>query len=496
MRRRENKLKETLRNQAVLSTERIKGQLNHTNDVKEREIDSQKETYTLFYISSLIDQEKLESKIIKPLTKMENSDISNELYSEEITSIENNDEAINGLLDGYCFLVKKGDTSEGFLLRASASTDREISEPVIEKTILGSHVGFVESVDKNIFLLRKITKTPHFTVRKYTLGFSTTTDVSLVFLDHLADPEIVKKVEKRIESIDLDSIRSIGDIQDCIEDHIFTPFPQLLLTERPDRASANLKDGRVVLLMDGSPTAIILPATFTIFFQSPDDHITRWGLGSIFKLIRLFSYVCALLLPALYIAFVGFHYEVIPLELVYSLQSSLSYVPFPPLVELMIMQFSLELLREASIRLPPSIAVTFGIVGGVVVGTAMVEGGIVSYGGLIIVAITAVASFVQPNLEMSSTIRILGLPLMLLAATFGFFGIFLGLSFIFIHLSRLTSFGAPYFAPFAPFRIKGLAKTIIRVPVWFKKKKLKSSSYVKNKQHSREWKRDESEEPY
>jgi len=491
-----NKSKEPLINQANLSVKYIKSQLNHTSDLKDRQIHSNNQIYIMLYIDSLVDQEKLESKIIKPLTKLENNDILNELYSVEINSTRSNEEVINGLLDGYCLLIKKGENREGFLLKADASTDREISEPVIEKTILGSHVGFVESLDKNIYLLRKTTKSPSFTVRKYTLGSSTTTDVSLIFLDHLVDPEILKMVEERIQSITLDSIRSAGDIQDWMEDHAFSPFPQLLLTERPDRASANIKDARVVLLIDGSPTVIILPATFMTFFQSPDDYTTRWGVGSFFRLIRLFSYINALILPALYIAFVSFHYEVIPLELVYSLQSSLSYVPFRPIIELMIMQLSLELLREASIRLPPSVAVTFGIVGAVVVGTAMVEGGIVSYGGLIIVALTAVSSFVQPNIEMSSSIRVLGLPLMLLAATFGFLGIFIGLSFMLIHLSRLTSFGYPYFSPFAPLKVKDFKDTIIRVPSWMMHKNFKKSPSFKGNKRSREWKQDESEEPY
>ncbi|WP_017795562.1 spore germination protein [Oceanobacillus kimchii] len=496
MRLKRNKSKKSLINQANLSIENIKSQLNHTSDLKDREIHSNNQIYIILYINSLVDQEKLESKIIKPLIKMENNNILNELYSQEISTAKSNKIAINGLLDGYCLLIKKGRNSEGFLLKAAASTDREVSEPTTEKTILGAKVGFVESLDKNIYLLRKTTKSPGFTVKKYTLGSSTTTDVSLIYLDHLVDPEIIKKVEQRIKSITLDSIRSAGDIQDCIEDYSFTPFPQLLLTERPDRASANLKDGRVALIIDGSPTVIIVPATFMTFFQTPDDYITRWWLGSFFRFIRLFGYIIALILPALYIAFVSFHYEVIPLELVYSLQSSLSYVPFRPIIELMIMQLSLELLREASIRLPPSIATTFGIVGGLVVGTAMVEAGIVSYGGLIIVALTSVSSFVQPNIEMSSSIRVLGFPLMLLAATFGFFGIIIGVLFVLIHLSRLTSFGLPYFSPFVPLNLEDFKDTIIRVPSWMMYKHSKNSPHFKQEKRSRKWKQDESEEPY
>jgi spore germination protein KA len=423
---------------------------------------------------------------------MENNDIQNEVHNEEIIRTNSNEEVIKRLLEGYCLILEKSGKKEGFLLKALAAYDREVTEPSIEQTIQGANVGFVESIDKNIFLLRQNTRTPKLTVKSYTFGTVTTTDVRIVYVEGLANPEVIKKLEKRLKYFNVDSIRSPGDITDSIEDHTFTPFPQLLLTERPDRASANLKDGKVVLLIDGSPVAIVLPATFMSFFSTPDDYITRWELGSFFRFLRLFSYMNALLLPSLYVAVVSFHYEMIPLELVYSLQTSISYVPFPPVIELLILQLSLELLREASIRLPPSVATTFGIVGAVVVGTAMVEAGIVSFGALIIVSITAVSSFVQPNIEMRSSIRVLGFPLMIYAAIFGFTGIWVGLLTIFIHLSRIRSFGEPYFVPFAPLKVRDFKDTIVRVPSWMRNK----THAFKKVKKSRKWKLDESEEPY
>ncbi|UJL46909.1 spore germination protein [Virgibacillus sp. NKC19-16] len=501
-RRRESKKKQVnspktnFKNQRALSIENIKVQLNHTDDLKDREIHINHQIYIILYIAPIVDQEKLETKVIEPLTKTENNDISNVLYNQEINRIRGNEKAINGLLDGNCLLMKKDGHEEGLLLNVNASHGRDVSQLETEKTILGPHEGFVEDLDKNISLLRKRTENPRFTVKKYPLGAETNTDVALIYLNNLVNPEILKKVDQRLKSINLDSIRSSGNIQDCIEDDAFSPFPQLLVTERPDRTAANLMDGRAVLLIDGDPTVFVLPATFMMFFQSPDDYVNRWGLGSFFRILRLLSYVNALLFPAFYVALVSFHYEIFPTELVYSFQSSLSYVPFRPIIELMIMQFSLELLREASIRLPNSIAQTFGIVGGLVVGTAMVEAGLVSYGGLIVVAITAVSSFAQPNIEMSSTIRVLGFPLMIMAATFGLLGIMLGSLFIFIHLSRITSFGVPYFAPFAPLNIHEFKDTIIRLPVWMQDKRPKTSSRYQKGKTSREWKSHESEEPY
>ncbi|MBT2668511.1 spore germination protein [Bacillus sp. ISL-4] len=485
-----------LKNQQVFSIENIKKQLNHTEDLKDREVNINDVTYIILYISPLVDQEKLESKVIEPLIKMEHNDILNELYSKEIKIISNNEEAICGILDGYCLLLKKENYHEGFLLDVTETIGRVVSEPLTEKTLLGAHEGFVESLDKNIYLLRKRVKIPGFTVKKYILGSKVPTDVSLIYVNQLVNPEIIKKVEERLKSISLDFIRSPGDIQDCIEDQTFSPFPQLLDTELPERAASNLKDGRIALVIDGSPKAFILPVIFSVFFQSPDDYSSRWELGSFFRILRLSGYINALILPALYIAIVTYHYEVIPTELVYSFQSSLSFVPFRPIIELMGMQFTFELLREASIRLPTSIASTFGIVGALVVGTAMVEAGFVSYGGLIIVALTAVSSFVQPNIEMSSSIRVLGFPLMIMAGMFGFLGIMLGVLLILIHLSRLTSFGVPYFSPFAPLKVHEFKDTIIRVPVWMKGDHPKSSSRIQKGKMEREWKLNESEDPY
>jgi spore germination protein KA len=273
---------------------------------------------------------------------------------------------------------------------------------------------------------------------------------------------------------------------------MYSTFPQLLLTESPERVAANLKDGKIALMMDGSSVIFVLPATFSMFFQTPDDYTARWVLGFFYRTIRYFGYVIALYLPAVYVAVASFHYELIPTELVYSFQQSLSYVPFRPVIELIGMQASLELLREASLRLPTPVAATFGIVGAIVVGTAMVEAGFISYGGLVVVAITAVSSFVQPNNEMSNSIRVLGFPLMIFASIFGFLGLVLGTLVAVIHLSRLETFGKPYFTPFAPLKFKEFKDTLIRTPVSMGKKKEKQ----KGKKAKKGWKLDEGENPY
>lgn len=480
----------------LLSLEKIKAELNDTDDLKTREIQINRQEYIIFYISNIVDQEKLESKVIEPLTKVNSADILQEVYSEEVKQVNAETEIIDGLLDGFCFLVQKEEATEGFLLKVTASLGREISEILTEKTVVGSYEGFVENLDENIGLLRKRIKSPSFKVKDFEIGEKAPTRLSLAYLENNADSKILKEIEEHLESIELDFLDSPGDIQDYIEGSTYSPFPQLLITENPVRATSNMMDGKIALLVDGSATIFILPATFVVFFQSPDDFISRWWLGSFFRIVRLIGYIFALTLPALYVAIISYHYEIIPTDLVYSFQPSLSYVPFSPIIELIAMQFAFEFLREASLRLPPSVAATFGIVGAIVVGTAMVEAGFVSYGGLIVVAMTAVASFVQPNFEMSSTIRILGLPLMILAGIFGVMGIVFGLLLILIHLTRLTSFGVPYFTPFAPLKIHDFKDTIIRTPIWMRKQQSKTSPQHRKKKTKWEWKLHEGEDPY
>jgi spore germination protein KA len=475
-----------------LSLQSLQSQFEHSDDLNVTKIESNNHSFVLLYLSSLVDQDKLETKVIQPLTKMERDNFPHGIYTEQVQSLSTTKEAVQRILEGCAIVLENEQANEGYSVGVRASASREVTELVNEKTIFGSHEGFVEDIQENITLIRKRIASPIVAVKDYELGSEAKTTVTMVYIKGIADSNIVRRVEERIQSIDVDYIRSPGDVQGLIEDDVFSPFPQLLVTEDPERTAANLKDEKIALLVQGSPTVFILPATFTMFFQSPDDYMSRWHLGTIYRMIRYFGYTVALILPALYIAIVSFHYEVIPTELVYSFQQSLSYVPFRPILELIGMQIAFEFLREASLRLPPPVAATFGIVGAIVVGTAMVEAGFVSYGGLVIVAITAVGSFVQPNIEMSNSIRILGFPLMILAGVFGLPGIVVGLCFITIHLTRLTTFGTPYFVPFAPLRIKEFKDSVFRFPATFRKQVNRSS---KNKR-IRGWKAVERKDPY
>ncbi|MDT0158859.1 spore germination protein [Bacillus sp. AG4(2022)] len=481
----------------LVSADHVRKKMEGSDDFKERIIEAEGRTLYLFFLSSMVDDARLEERIIKPLSLSAGNLIEKQAQTQEVQRTSILSDALKGILTGYCFAMEH-DSSEGVLLSAASSLSREISDPADEHIIQGSHEGFIENIGKNLLLIRKRIENPNLKVKYITIGKATNTASALIYIENLTSGKLITEITKRLASISMDSIQSPGFIQDCIEDHPFSPFPQILNTERPDRAAAHLMEGRAVLITDGSPSVMIMPVTFFAFFQSPEDYNNRWYLGSFFRFLRLISFILSLILPAFYVAVVSYHHEIVPIELVYTLQASLNFVPVPPVIEAMFMQLALELLREAAVRLPQPIAQTIGIVGGLVIGTAVVEAGLVSNVMIIVVALTAIASFVIPSIEMSNTLRFIGFPLMLLASIFGFIGIVFGLLLLVIHLAQLKSFGVPYFSPFAPLRLKELKDTFIRVPVWLMKKRPKDSmaASLTKQGSSRGWKRNESEDTY
>ncbi len=443
----------------------LKAQFHNSEDLKFRPITFQNIKCLLAYIDPLVDEDKLQQTIMKPLLEKDELNIEDTVTSKEFKRSMNLYDAVNGLTKGFVVLLIEAQ-QHFYLFEAFSARSRAVSEPVNEQVVRGSHEGFVENIMQNLQMIRRRIENPNLVVRFFKVGKSTDTKLAIVYLQHLVNPKLIDEVEKRITSIKADSIQTPGYVEEFIEDSPFSPFPQMLSTERPDRLTAHIIEGRIGLLMEGSPSTLIMPVTFFAFYQSPEDYNSRWYIGSILRLIRVASFIFALGLPSLYIATVSFHSEVLPAELILNIKSSLENVPFPPLLEALIMQVVLELLREAAIRLPGPIAQTIGIVGGLVIGTAIVEANLVSNMMIIVVALTAISSFAVPSYEMSMSIRLLGFPLMLLSATFGFIGLVFGLSIILIHLCGLETFGTPYFSPLAPFRLNELKDSIVRLPRW------------------------------
>jgi spore germination protein len=362
-----------------------------------------------------------------------------------------------------------------YILDSKGWPQRTITDPQLESSLKGAHQGFLETGSQNIALIRRYLPHRELKIKEMTIGKRGKAKLWILYLADVAHPEVLKELETRIANVDIDSIINTGELVEFIEDNPYSPFPQFLLTERPDSTVSQLLQGRFTVIVDGSPSVLIAPTNFLSFFQNIDDYSTRWLIASFIRLLRFLAFAIALLLPAFYIAFISFNHEAIPMQLMFSIAESRARVPFPPLLEALLMEITLEMMREAGIRLPAPIGQTIGIVGGIIIGQAAVQAGIVSNIMVIVVASTAIASFIIPSYDMGTAIRLLRFPMMALAFMFGIVGIVIGMMTLVAHLVSLESLGTPYGSPLAPFRWADMKDAFVRLPIWTMVKRPKST---------------------
>jgi spore germination protein KA len=368
------------------------------------------------------------------------------------------------LLSGDAVILVDGSPC-GIAASSRGWKDRGVSEPAAQTVVRGPRESFTETLRTNTALIRRRIKDPHLWLETIQIGRVTRTDVAIMYIKGIANEKIVQEVRDRLKRIDIDGILESGYIEELIQDKTFTPFPTVHNTERPD-AAAGLLEGRVVILVDGTPFVLMVPALFAQFLQASEDYYQRWDFATLIRQIRYISLFISLLVPSMYIAITTFHQEIIPPRLLISLASQREGVPFPAFVEALLMEITFEILREAGVRMPRAIGQSISIVGTLVIGQAAVEAGIVSPAMVIVVAITAIANFVIPAFSVGISIRMLRFGLMALAASFGLYGIILGVIVIVLHLCSLRSFGAPYMSPFAPFHLAEQKDTLFRLPLW------------------------------
>lgn len=377
---------------------------------------------------------------------------------------------VNSILNGNTVLMING-VAHALIASTRGMESRAISEPVTEGVVRGPRQGFNETIRKNTALLRKIIKTPDLKMEMLKAGTLTRTDIVIAYIQGVAKDSIVDEVRRRIKQINLDSILESSYIEEMIEDHPYSPFPQIAHTERPDKAAAELLEGKVIIMVDGTPFVLLVPTVFVQFLQSSEDYYERYPMAFAVRFIRYLFFFIALLLPSAYIAATTYHQEMLPTPLLISVAGSREGVPFPAFIEALLMEITFEALREAGVRLPRPVGQAVSIVGALVIGEAAVQAGIVSPAMVIVVAVTAIASFTIPAFNAAITIRMLRFPVMALAAVLGFYGIMLGVLAILIHLCSLRSFGVPYLAPVAPFTWNGMKDMVWRSPWWLMKKR-------------------------
>lgn len=370
-------------------------------------------------------------------------------------------------------LVLAGDAA--FLIDGSAKAlmpctkgwdKRAVTEPETETVVRGPREGFTESLRTNTVLIRRRIKSTRLKMENMQIGVLTKTDVNIVWIEGIADSKVVQEVRNRLGRINTDSILESGYVEEFIEDAPFSVFPLVNYTERPDRVAAALLEGRVAIITDTTPMVLMVPVTFTDFLQSSEDYYLKYIFASVLRLLRLVTLNIALLLPAFYVAIVTYHQELLPTPLLISIASAREGVPFPAFVEALLMETTFEVLREAGVRLPRPVGQAVSIVGALVIGEAAVTAGLVSPAMVIVVALTAIASFTIPAYSGSFAVRLLRFPIMVAAAALGLFGIMAALLAILIHLCSLRSFGVPYLSPIAPTSWRDLKDIIVRAPWW------------------------------
>lgn len=399
--------------------------------------------------------------------------ILNLLFDEVLSVVEIKKETslaatIDCILSGDTAIFVDG-TSEIILIDSKGWKSRAIEEPVSEGLVRGPRDGFTESIRDNTVLIRRRVKDPSLRFDSTLVGTRSKTELIVAYIDNIVDHNLVKEVHRRIATIDIDEVEESGFIEQWIEDDFLSPFPQVHNTERPDKVSAALFQGRVAIMLDGTPMVLILPVTLGLLMHSPEDYYERWIVGTLTRLLRYLAAFFAVFSPSLYIALVTFHPGLIPSDLAFSIAATRDGVPFPAFVESIMMITTMELLQEAGLRLPKPIGQTVGIVGGLVIGDAAVSAGIVSPVMVIVVALTAISSFAIPSCHLAIAFRMIRFFAMFAAAIFGVYGVVLSLITIIIHLSNLTSIGHPYLAPFAPQMPRDWKDLILRAPVTFLK---------------------------
>ncbi|ALC90281.1 hypothetical protein AM500_11175 [Bacillus sp. FJAT-18017] len=442
------------------------------SDIVFREFRTGDRQSCLIFVDGLIDSPSIQLHAIKQL--LDSSDLNNltaKFIMNEIVSInsvketDSLDDSVKKVLAGNTILIIEG-LEKALSFDSKGGARRSVAEPESETAVRGPREGFTESLRVNTSLVRHKIRSNRLKIISKEIGEETATGVAVLYIEGLADPELVKEVESRLDRIKIDGILESGYIEEFIEDNPWSPFPQIQNTERPDTVAANLLEGRVAIIVDGTPFVLILPVVFWQFLQASEDYYNRFHISVFLRLIRVIFIVIALELPALYIAVTTFHQEMIPTNLLFSFAASREAIPFPAFIEAMIMELSFEALREAGIRLPKIVGQAVSILGALVIGQSAVEAGIVSAPMVIIVSITGIASFTIPRFNLAISIRLLRFPLMILAAMFGLFGIVLGSMIIFTHLCKLRSFGVPYFSPLAPLSFRELKDVFLRAPWW------------------------------
>ncbi|CAI9385797.1 spore germination protein [Niallia sp. Sow4_A1] len=392
------------------------------------------------------------------------------LMNTSFSLIEEVEKALIAILSGDSILFVDG-CQKAFHIQTKGWDTRSVDEPQTEQVVRGSRDGFTESIRTNTALVRRRIRDPELRLETMSIGLRTRTDVNIAYINGVVKKGLVDEVKKRLNRIQIDGILESGYIEEMIADSPFSPFTTIMSTERPDKVASALLEGRVAIFVDNTPFVLVVPTYFWQFLQASDDYYMGFMAGSFFRIIRYIAFIISLTLTSIYVMLVSFHQEMIPTPLALTIASGREIVPFPVLLEALLMEITFELMREAGLRMPKPVGQAVSIVGSLVIGQAAVQAGIVSPFMVIVVAVTGISSFAIPNYSASYSIRLIRFPLLIASGTLGLLGFSVMFTLLAIHALSIRSFGESYLAPATPFQPNDQKDTLIRFPWWGMKKR-------------------------
>lgn len=448
--------------------ERLLNELGNSSDVSFRMVESPYQNTlkaAVIHLDGLADENIINENIMTPLIqwfKESNQVVTVEKIEEQIPQIltvsqltikENWHEFVSAVLTGDTVILMNG-SSKIFIGNTKKLQSRAVTEPTSQTVVRGPKDSFTENLRTNTSLIRARIQDSNLRLDSMKIGSVTQTDIGIMYIQGNADKRIVEEVKERLKEIKVDGVLESNYIEEFIRDDRTTIFPLLLNTERPDAVVGNLLEGRIAIIVQGTPFVLIAPAIFSQFFQSPEDYYQNYYISSFLRILRFSSFFLSMYASAIYLALITHHQGLIPNTLMVSLMAQRERVPFPAIVEMLVMELAFEMLREAGIRMPRAIGPAVSIVGALILGQAAVEAGFVSAAVVIIVAISAISNFTLPSTSIVNAARGFRFILIIVSAFIGLYGILLMTLCICLHISSLRSFGIPYFSPFAPFDFK------------------------------------------
>lgn len=453
---------------------KIREGLGDPADLRVREFTAGKDDSVraaLVFLDGMIEPALVGEQVLSPLLRHDLrsldslAQLQNVISLPEVAPIRTFPEVYEAVLAGKAVLLLENSPA-GLALDVKGYEARKIEEPKIETVVRGPREAFVENLKTNLTIIRRRIPNRRLRLETIRVGEVSPTRVATAYLEGMAQQRLVEEVRRRLSKIEVDAVLDTGYIEELVDDNPLSPFPSIRFSERPDVVTSQILSGDVVILVDGSPDVIAVPSTLNSLMQSAEDYYERYPMVSIIRVVRWLALFISLLTPSFYVAVSTFHNELIPTSLVLRMAAGREGVPFPALVEALLMESAFEILREAGVRMPRPLGPAITIVGVLVIGDAAVRAGVISPIMIIVVGITAIAAFTIPNYNLANALRLWRFPMLFLSGAFGLFGLTFGFMMILSHLLSMESFGVPYLVPFSPARRWAWRDTLYRMPWW------------------------------